>query len=696
MRDGKTEILELVPHEHFHNDLPTFYVEEHTHWMNLHTGVVELRPLSSKWQSSSCNWNIDFSTPLASHMQLASTFLVDITSPSCDMIFGAFKALEPRERIHIFHQEGKNLLSVHLPRFKLDFFIDAEGQLESRQFRELVVDLNQDIGTFYGLRSRLLLRHRSPQRNIRTVLIPYGALQFDFHREHIAVDIKTDNQSRVRFYRYHLDHTLHKLVSGSEQSSMYFQAYLHAITSYCTPDPLTGKTGTEEALDILRSAGAFSFQKLDAMTLRILELIAKLSPQRTFYPTNLQVMQRVEWSQLTSLVQHDLFQELVASIVAYSSKMDAFQGQDIPIWKGRKTAKLLLDRSLINNSFVRTESYRGRLSGRDEDRIYERARDVKPLIQEANVFRISGLICGEKPALNVIPNLFQVLQRQESILGVDADPFAYCNHREWLERCENDLAKEWIPFFIWCRRHFLCPNKYELLFVLSGMTYAGIDERLIQSLLAFAKTPSFQTIQPPPYDSYELSYGYQPSMHDISKILHSQCTLPFERSSEYRTWHRLEEHLINDRADAASKWKVRLSSQIDTLTSYLISQWPCEKLTMPPWTDETYDLILLTNANAIEQLSNHFKHWFRNKGLNEHISQVQMMLDNLDRVQQRTPAVLDFNPCHIAPSLKPSLITIRDILQINVPDPLDLQYRPREGLELVEVRTINLSLVGSS
>ena len=60
-----------------------------------------------------------------------------------------------------------------------------------------------------------------------------------------------------------------------------FLCLLHAITSHCLPDQLTGLTGTEQALAILDSAAVKSFDQLSEANMELLASIADLTPPET-------------------------------------------------------------------------------------------------------------------------------------------------------------------------------------------------------------------------------------------------------------------------------------------------------------------------------------------------------------------------------------------------------------------------------
>jgi hypothetical protein len=83
------------------------------------------------------------------------------------------------------------------------------------------------------------------------------------------------------------------VVDNSTLESKLVLYYLHALTSFCLPDGLTGRTGTEQALDILNSAAVKSFDQFSNKNVDCLYRIAELTLRRVYYPTYLRDMQDV-------------------------------------------------------------------------------------------------------------------------------------------------------------------------------------------------------------------------------------------------------------------------------------------------------------------------------------------------------------------------------------------------------------------
>jgi hypothetical protein len=105
----------------------------------------------------------------------------------------------------------------------------------------------------------------------RRVLIPNGfpkRYDVDHHRFPIGIglDVHTSTgPDEPLYHTYDVDTELGCLIGNGSPTGTRLLAYLHAVTSWHRPDPLTGKTGAQEALYLLQSAGCRSIMKLKAL-----------------------------------------------------------------------------------------------------------------------------------------------------------------------------------------------------------------------------------------------------------------------------------------------------------------------------------------------------------------------------------------------------------------------------------------------
>ena len=325
----RNEILELIPSRKLLKDLPPALVDGHVFWLNLSTRVIEIRPLEQLWEESSDHWKINCALGQY-RMYRGHETLVDIKSPTWEMVSNCFECLDVIERFRVgkassSDDEGleglfKNLivtmdttqsasvprLSVILPHYGLSFFVNELEELESRDFKDMIYDENQCIGALFGLENLLVLRPkvhlsgtRIPEALIhRRVIVPNGNPEKHGDlRAWIGSGVRpVDRESNEPLYHiYDVDTELGCLIGNGSLTSTRLLAYLHAMTSYHRPDPLTAKTGAQAALCLLQSAGCRSLMELKALDKDI---------SSTGYPqinaAYKKILKRYYWTQITT------------------------------------------------------------------------------------------------------------------------------------------------------------------------------------------------------------------------------------------------------------------------------------------------------------------------------------------------------------------------------------------------------------
>jgi hypothetical protein len=369
---------ELIPHETLKEDFPSLLVDECAHWLNLDTGVLEFRSLQNQWVSKNSQWRLTISlNPFRASMvkvngeEDTAQHLVDVRSTTFEMVASQVRHIEDPHFVTITFDEHSGLL-MDLSRFRLQFSL-VDGKLESQNMRDMVIDPDQSSGTMLGLQHQLVLHAKDEQRQTlpgsRCVLIPYGAISVDEDPVHVTVQIDTSSKKRVIYYKYNIDNRLgHLASSGTGLTSRLYKIYLHALTSHCLPDPLTGRTGTEEALHELSSAAVQSFQMLAKLDIELLTSIGALTPRRRFYPPNTQVAQEVTWSQtLPSLAQHGAFAAAAAFIVHHGKALQVFQTGRVvdykPFLEKLERNSDLLQRAMVRHSVFYPQDIAIRIPG---------------------------------------------------------------------------------------------------------------------------------------------------------------------------------------------------------------------------------------------------------------------------------------------------------------------------------------------
>lgn len=161
--------------------------------------------------------------------------LIDPESTTAEVVHRWLKPLEHQSNINIYFDEETTETEVHLPRMNLDFILRKTG-LESKHFREMVIDTNQYFGILHGLLHKLVLKSiGGPERS---VIVPQGTVSFRRTVNHIQVSISTGSAERVPYHEFRIDKDLGRLNDNGSLRSRLFKLYLHALTSHCLPDTL--------------------------------------------------------------------------------------------------------------------------------------------------------------------------------------------------------------------------------------------------------------------------------------------------------------------------------------------------------------------------------------------------------------------------------------------------------------------------
>lgn len=136
------------------------------------------------------------------------------------------------------------------------------------------------------------------------------------------VHIGLEHLRNPTFFVYTIDERCRILKARNNFSAWFYLAHLHAITAHPLPDPFTGMTGTERALQILQSGFTWSSAPYDNESEKTLRHIANLSPRRSFYPEHLKCLQHIQWPDLiNSSAAHDAFEIIVDKLLQDSNRL---------------------------------------------------------------------------------------------------------------------------------------------------------------------------------------------------------------------------------------------------------------------------------------------------------------------------------------------------------------------------------------
>ena len=339
--EGRHGVSEFIPTDKLRGDIPNILISQTYVMFHDASQALEIFSSRSGWDPSTPpSWRM-LLNPDSRHPQL---FNVDapadaVLCPDSHVVKGihcVFAGLEKSAKnlLCISADLPSRNLRVILPRYKLNFYINPNGDLECKDLPGFSVSDTQAIGTLFGLANKLVLG--STDGHTCKVIIPAGNDQAttevfqsndpSLPHPRVIITPSSDIGCHIRAFIYDVDTLLGRLVGDGTLTSWYFLAYLHILTSYWLCDPLTNRTGIQQALQMLRSANSFSFMKLTSEHINIFTSIVNITPDRAYYPNHLTSMETVVWhSILSPLSQIAPYAPLVESILDHGNKQELFR-----------------------------------------------------------------------------------------------------------------------------------------------------------------------------------------------------------------------------------------------------------------------------------------------------------------------------------------------------------------------------------
>lgn len=570
----------------------------------------------------------------------SAIFLVDKHSRLFTSIAKRLAPLESPSYLHVTYSTGAPVF-VELPRMKLSFFVNADGELESNNLRNQVVDENQISGTLIGLRDQLLLRakHSTAQSfpQSRLVLIPYGIVHFSTRGHHVLVEIETNANRQISFHQYKIDTDLQYLTTTSGLTGRLFKIYLHALTSHCLPDPLTGRTGTEEALHELAESAISSFDQIDDEQAQLLSLIGRLTPAREFYPSHLHSMQSIRWADLSPLSQHYAYCTATNLILQRANTLQLFH----PLQFELATFVTARDTTLLVRSANRTHVYypadtvasllpvnQGleqldcRYAGRDF-LAAEQAHDG-----DAATWASDLAFRRWKQPSYAACDLISMLISWAHVQGPSDDlSLTYSSH--WLD---FSLRSSWISIYNLCRQATTRGTRYGLGVCLASAVYSkSLSETLVQVLIAFAANPEFRRLSPPSHPSYRITDGYRPESDRVEQIVLSTA-LELGSSPAGKLPRSKDETMEDFKQRQRSHHDKHVSELALQLAKNLADQWPH---TRPKITGNFSSWFQV--KDCLEAVRKYFISCSRNAELRTHLKRVETALNSHPSLSNKHP-----------------------------------------------------------
>ncbi|KDQ10210.1 hypothetical protein BOTBODRAFT_178408 [Botryobasidium botryosum FD-172 SS1] len=710
---------ELIPHTTFEKDFPTPFSEEYSHWLEIPTQKsalyptfhIEFRPLERLWKSSCRNWRLGFNHDGPSFLQRPSTKLINPMSATFSAIWRRLCSLETASFVIVSETEGR--VVAELPRYRLSFFLNTSGQLQSSTHPGFVVDDKQSAGAFFGLNSQMVLRSIDGGSSICTqrILVPVGIISFDYQSGHTQVTVDTSGELHVRYLIYDVDVTLGRLVGDGTLHGKFYQALLHALTSYCLVDPLTSRTGVEEALDLLGSAGCASFQTLSAKESALLGIISSLTPRRVYYPRHLKAMQCVKWRKLPIFVQHYGFAALCENIMGFA--------KDLAVFGPAATAGPELEDCTPIGHLEYRAALRSRIIYPPEayycdrspipDAIYlgDRSTERPEQRRLEGVMQISRAAHGWHSSLPAVQNLWGTLCKWNDVTGAGRRTglrtFAYTRGT-----LDTDFPVTWLALCNWCRQEVTYNTRFVLCFMFGALLFSSSqvdsDLPLVSTLLSFATNPQFQHLQPLPHPTYCLEEGCSPSGPKLERLV-KEAALSLSSTPSGALECRQSESSADHEARRMKDYSNSVKAGTKQIALDLLRQWDIaiERLSAPTGTYAKW----FDTASLMTKVRLYFHSCKANAELAEYIHRAQT---NLNSTSSPLPDANLFWMAHGADSsvgslkVLPSLQTL--LLQRpcpNIPlvvDPFSVTTGPEpitaeEGLSHTKITTLINSLRGN-
>ncbi|KAI1323920.1 hypothetical protein F5Y16DRAFT_328019 [Xylariaceae sp. FL0255] len=641
--------FELVPNQLLRGRFPVHFVEDYVHWYSIRDQSLEFRPRSTPWKHSKEHWRL-CRTLGDEHWRLVKgeAALLDFQSPSVMELNKIFSPLEDPSYVHII-MNGVSRLDIELPRLHLGFWYQLGSEtINSRQFRGMKISEVQDVDTLVGLENMMVLKSSESNKRDK-ILIPNGTASVIKSKGHVRVTVDKSRASKVEVYE--VDKLLGRLVDNDSMQSKLFISHLHAVTSFCLPDPLTSSTGTETSLAILRSAAVRSFDQLSREDREMLLELEELTPKREFYPKHVREMQSVHFSKdLGFLAQHPAFCPTVRSLLRQAEMTQMLYPESkVTVQCLPEQFEFLLQRDKIRSAQFRTDGFGAECHTDLCDSVYaSRDRGIMSMEMKWAHSLCRMVISGTFQLFIAHPGnlqgyLWEFLRANaysdiQSSLGSSVPQFHYDG--SLLLKVKERTALEFLRFFKILTSPQHRPHKFSFMIWLSTLSFAeDTNIPILQTIAGFFLHPGMNTIKIPEIQSFSVKTGYELSTPPLKEQLDSQkrpvhSTPEVHLQQIQRIGNEASKSLNNRRSRAYhSQCKVVLNAFVEELKK----QWPCRTLMKPrPVSCASWDDYFNIDQ-AMQISSNYFRPRHDNYELFQYLGEIS---DALPRTVIPVPELL--------------------------------------------------------
>ncbi|EXJ60473.1 hypothetical protein A1O7_04626 [Cladophialophora yegresii CBS 114405] len=568
--------FEAVQRDRFLKDIPRAIIESSTPWMSLQDTTVAFRSRHRPFYSDSADWTLypGFNSGSKSFMSTGQKKLIDVNSQYGASIRNILLPIENSENMIITVTKDSSV-AVELPRYHLHFDLDSKGRLVCRELSAFV-DFGQQLGTFHGLQSRLILQAKTEVAGsrMRTVLVPNGEVKIASANPHLRVEVQLDDSDSLSLSQFRIDERLGQLVSQDLDAHLY-KAYLHAITTFPEADGLTRRTGTEESLFALSDPICCTCLPLSARAQHILRLVSRLTPVRRFYPVHLKTMQTTTFLEcLPVLAQRDIFFGTANDILTHNmTACSLFDAQATPLHYDGQFDLLRRSHHRTRKLFP-SESVASAPDSIADDEYSSRDQDSNDHLHASST--MAGLVELWPSALDVTPSLKDLVLNWRKIRGF-YEEFNTDSFSSLLGQRMKDLLPRLIAL---CQSP--STSREHLAFILSLIVFGGPPDqkqllelgRQLRSALAFATSPTLRALPTPGHDEYDLTQGCSIDHGEIRTLV-SRCEREFVPSEAATS----SEDKDNDVISAEKmKFEQELGEQRHLILEAVKSSWPGDQV----------------------------------------------------------------------------------------------------------------------
>ncbi|RDA88952.1 hypothetical protein CP532_0612 [Ophiocordyceps camponoti-leonardi (nom. inval.)] len=717
--EGNGTICDLVPPRVFHESLPRSFSFDYVHFYNHEDKSVEFRPRDKPWESQETNWRLRKSDT-SWHLSGNGLQLINCSSLTANEAVNLFNVLEEPDSVHVFYHSQTSEIRVHMQRFKLDFSIQmGSSHWRCRQYRGMIVDSDQGVKTLVGLRNLLVLKKESESPSLspsRMILIPEGtAYKKEPFPGHISVQVEFAAVKGLQ--AYHIDHHLGRLVGNGSLESKLLLAHLHALTSFCLPDPLTGITGTEQAMRILRGGEVMSFGFLTVDNVDTLCKIASLTTKRNFPRSKdkkLEVGAEVVagWDRLLSpLSQHPDFFRAVRNIFQH-----AIETRFLHPEVSAKIPELKFgDDCLLDRFAFRTLTfYNYKLDLMDisspNDKEYDCWDAGNFEARSDSVLTVCSILAKpERGSIMGMPGRHQNEHRLRKVFGhetvgepvstLPSSDFKY--DIELLENPKKILASQWLQIHHTFKSCDIGEqlNRHHLMLWLATIAFSKESSpALTRALLALVTLPEVREIQLPEGSPFDLAQGDTPRKPIMRKALRAALKDFETMNDEFNLLRGANIRGANTLRDCKERFARDCDGAIEELLEKALSLWSPDRRTPPvcPGNSKPY-MKFFDRQKATAALQAVFQTCHENVTYYRYLKDIEDKLSKVEKKDRRRVMNLKFHsqgPPLCVPRKVRRFVTVAKALEGATTATIDASQREiMPALE--EISSLHQVLLGS-